>query len=201
MSPSHVIEPTYAELKSRIVGGTWPPGARLEANRLAVDLGVSMTPVRDCLNRLVGERLVDLEHGHGFCVARLSEQELRDLFSLNLAVLLGATAMRGGPPLALAAVVRGADHAERTAAMFEGLAAASGNPQVVMIVRWLNDRLHPVRRHDDTVLAETTAELAELEGSAVSPIFMDLPARLIAYHDRRRRVAACYLKRLERGTT
>lgn len=201
MSPSHVFEPTYAELRNRIVGGVWPPGARLEANRLADDLGVSMTPVRDSLNRLVGERLVELEYGHGFCVARLGEQQLRDLLSLNLALLLSAAMLRTGAPVAPARDARADDVASRTARLFEALAATSGNPELIQAVRWLNDRLHTVRRHDATVLRDTAAELAELEASAGSDALIDLPARLIAYHDRRRRCAPCYLRRIERGMT
>lgn len=201
MSPSHVFEPTYAEIRGRIVGGVWPPGARLEANRLAEDLGVSMTPVRDSLNRLVGERLVELEYGHGFCVARLGEQQLRDLLSLNLALLLSAVMLRTGPLVAHLRDARDGDVASRTARLFEALAAASGNPELVQVVRWLNARLHLVRRHDETVLRDTAAELAELEASVGSNALIDLPARLIAYHDRRRRCAPCYLRRIERGRT
>ena len=201
MSPSHVFEPTYAELRNRIVSGVWPPGARLEANRLADDLGVSMTPVRDSLNRLVGERLVELEYGHGFCVARLGEQDLRDLLSLNLALLLSAALLRTAAPVTVPRDVRDADYAVRTARLFEELAAASGNPELVQVVRWLNDRLHTVRRHDETVLLDTAAELAELEAGVRSSRSADLAARLIAYHDRRRRCAPCYLRRIERGMT
>ncbi|MDP3674818.1 MAG: GntR family transcriptional regulator [Novosphingobium sp.] len=201
MSPSHVFEPTYAELRSRIVGGVWPPGARLEANRLADDLGVSMTPVRDSLNRLVGERLVELEYGHGFCVARMGEQDLRDLLSLNLALLLSASMLRTAAPVPLSHDAPAGDFAVRTARVFEALAAASGNPELGQVVRWLNDRLHSVRRHDETILLDTAAELAELEASVRTSPSADLAARLIAYHDRRRRCAPCYLRRIERGMT
>ena len=55
MSPAHVLEPTYDTLRRRLVAGDWPPRCRLEAARLAEELGVSITPVRDALNRLTGE--------------------------------------------------------------------------------------------------------------------------------------------------
>jgi len=41
MSPSHVLEPTYATVRRRLVTGLWHPGHRLEAARLADELGVS----------------------------------------------------------------------------------------------------------------------------------------------------------------
>ena len=65
MSPAHVLVPTCKKLKRMLMEGVWPPGEKLEALRLADELGVSMTPVRDCLNRLVGERLVDMKPGEG----------------------------------------------------------------------------------------------------------------------------------------
>ena len=43
MSPAHVLEPTYATLKRRLKSGFWPPGARLESARLAIELGVSLS--------------------------------------------------------------------------------------------------------------------------------------------------------------
>src|SRR3989344_3702170 len=68
MSPAHVFEPTYEAIKRRLMTGEWATGARIEAARLADDLGVSMTPVRDSLYRLNGERMVDFTPGEGFHV-------------------------------------------------------------------------------------------------------------------------------------
>ena len=87
MSPAHVLEPTCTKLKQMLVEGVWPPGEKLEALRLADELGVSMTPVRDCLNRLVGERLVDMKPGEGYRVPRISEKALRDMLAVNAALL------------------------------------------------------------------------------------------------------------------
>src|SRR3546814_7069587 len=52
---------------------------RLEAARLATELGVSMTPVRDSLNRLAGERLVHSSPGEGFQVPLLSETDRKSV--------------------------------------------------------------------------------------------------------------------------
>ncbi|MBD3774941.1 MAG: GntR family transcriptional regulator, partial [Rhodobacteraceae bacterium] len=87
MSPAHVVEPTYERLKRDLLEGKWRQGARLEAMRLADDFGVSMTPVRDCLNRLAGEGLVDMRPGHGYHVPSLTEKELRDLLQSSAALL------------------------------------------------------------------------------------------------------------------
>src|ERR1700761_6944712 len=59
MSPSHILEPTYRAIKQRLMCGEWPAGFRLDTARIATDLGVSTSPVRDSLNRLAGECMVD----------------------------------------------------------------------------------------------------------------------------------------------
>ena len=193
MSPWRVFEPTYAELKSRIVTGHWQPGERLEVSRLASELGVSVTPVRESLNRLVGERLVALEYGHGFSTVRLTEQDLRDLLAFNLGLLLSACALRTGPDPAVRQAETATGIAVRSAQLFEQLAADSGNGELVEAMCSLNDRLHAVRNHDDHVLVDAEAELTELEGTGGG----DLAVRLVAFHDRRSRAAASFIRRLE----
>ena len=88
MSPAHVFEPTYEAIKRRLMSGEWASGTRIEAARLADDFGVSMTPVRDSLYRLNGERMVDFTPGEGFHVHRMTETEFRALLEL-LAVGVG----------------------------------------------------------------------------------------------------------------
>ena len=78
MSPAHVFEPTYEAIKRRLITGEWSSGTRIEAARLADELGVSVTPVRDSLYRLNGESMVDFTPGEGFHVHRLTETEFRD---------------------------------------------------------------------------------------------------------------------------
>src|SRR3546814_5700378 len=96
MSPAHVIEPTDEAIKRRLMNGEWDGGARLDSTRIAEALSVSVTPVRDRLYRLTGERMVDFTHGEGFHVHRLTETELRDLLELNIILLLAAYATAPG---------------------------------------------------------------------------------------------------------
>src|SRR3546814_2646571 len=78
---------TSDTLRRRRFAGVWPSGQRLEAARLATELGVSMTPVRDSLNRLAGERLVHSSPGEGFQVPLLSETEPRALIDWHRALV------------------------------------------------------------------------------------------------------------------
>jgi DNA-binding GntR family transcriptional regulator len=145
--------------------GAWPDGAKLEAMRLADDLGVSMTPVRDSLNQLVGEGLVDLTPGEGFRVPLLTEQGLRDTLEVN-AVLLEAS-MSDGWRLPDRSHTDASldDYADRLAAVFSQLAAGSGNPFLAVLIKRISERLHRVRNREVEILPNALAMLEQIEAS------------------------------------
>ncbi len=87
-----------------------------------------MTPVRDSLNQLVGEGLVDLTPGEGFRVPLLTEQALRDILQVN-ALLLEQAPDNDHKSLTInegSNDTRGA-YADRLARAFRDIAASSGN--------------------------------------------------------------------------
>lgn len=200
MSPAHVFEPTYQGLKERLKTGLWPMGMRLETAKLADELGVSVTPVRDSLNRLVGERLVELWPGEGYRVARISERLLRDLLVFNCDLL--AKALVSAPFNSTNAEwSEQADaYPDRVARLFAEAAAASGNAIMAEVVDALNDRLHPVRCLDLEMIADCDTEIAAFEemmcGNGDSAASIDW---LNLYHDRRSELASEYVHRLETG--
>jgi GntR family carbon starvation induced transcriptional regulator len=67
-------------LRIDILTGILSPGMRIRANVLAERYGVSATPLREALQRLAGENLIDLDPRLGATVARISEGELRDIY-------------------------------------------------------------------------------------------------------------------------
>lgn len=191
MSPAHVLAPTYAEIKRRLMAGIWPPGFKLEAMQLADDLGVSMSPVRDSLNRLMGERIVEAVAGQGFCVARFDEQGLRDLLDFNLALLLLASA---APPFT-GATSENMDHPSRTAALFLSITEGAGNQELSLAVRNLNDRLHALRHFDQLVLTEVASETDALEAAFLSQTGRsDITDMLVRYHVRRKSKVKHYIR-------
>lgn len=196
MSPAHVLEPTYRTLKQHIIEGAWPPGQRLEAGRLAENLFVSATPVRDCLNRLVGERLVDFRPGEGYRVARLTEGQLRDLLDFIAALLDLAIRTAAAPPDETAAELGDADHAARLADLCNAVAARSGNAALCECVRALNDRLHAARRLEVRLFPGAAGQVEALarqlrDGSP------SLRRGLARYHAERRKAAGQIIALLE----
>lgn len=196
MSPSHVAERTYEAIRQRLMIGAWPMGFRLEAGRLAEDLGISITPVRDALNRLVGEKLVDLMPGIGFHVPHLTERGVRELLDFNLMLLLGAIdvgALPGGPVTIEPAPD---EHVAQTEALFTRIASLSGNTELLDAVLVLGVRLHALRIHEMDVLPSAATDIELIEATWRAGI-SGLPSALIRYHEVRKSAADRLIRHLQ----
>lgn len=73
----------YDRVRAAIVEGRYPPGARLVEQRLAEELDVSRTPVREAVRRLEAEGLVVVERNRGAHVRPLDEAEIADLYEVR----------------------------------------------------------------------------------------------------------------------
>ncbi|MBU2663935.1 GntR family transcriptional regulator [Actinoplanes bogorensis] len=76
-------EGAYESIKSRILDGSYEPGAKLSEEELAAAIGVSRTPVREALRRLHAEGLVDWAANRGATMPAWSEQDLEEIFELR----------------------------------------------------------------------------------------------------------------------
>ncbi|HEX2381196.1 MAG TPA: GntR family transcriptional regulator [Acidimicrobiales bacterium] len=74
----------YAQVRAAIVENRYPPGHRLVEQRIAEELGLSRTPVREALRMLEAEGLVVSERNRGAMVRPLSETEVVDLYGLRI---------------------------------------------------------------------------------------------------------------------
>lgn len=82
----------YDAIRKDILAGELQPGARLRIDALCKRYEVTINPVREALNRLVAERLVDLADQRGFGVAPISLVNWRDL--VRSRVLVESIALR-----------------------------------------------------------------------------------------------------------
>jgi DNA-binding GntR family transcriptional regulator len=73
----------YESIKTRILDGSYEPGAKLSEEELAAAVGVSRTPVREALRRLHAEGLVDWEANRGATVPSWNDQDLEEIFELR----------------------------------------------------------------------------------------------------------------------
>ncbi len=77
------VEDIYGQLKQMAVGFRMRPGERLNEGALARQMGVSRTPLREALNRLVAEKMVMFRPGAGFFCRELDAPTIFDLFELR----------------------------------------------------------------------------------------------------------------------
>src|SRR5262245_15525886 len=82
----NAADTAYAVLREAIVTNALAPGARLRADDLAKQLGVSKTPVREALRKLQAEELIAVQPGSGLSVKVLSEKELFDIYFIREAL-------------------------------------------------------------------------------------------------------------------
>src|SRR6266545_604035 len=74
----------YRRIRTDIVFGRLRPGQKLRLEGLKEDYGVSVSTLREILNRLAAEGFVLAEGRRGFEVAPISAENLRELAELRL---------------------------------------------------------------------------------------------------------------------
>ncbi|WP_162181197.1 GntR family transcriptional regulator [Rhodococcus wratislaviensis] len=67
-------------IRNQITSGTWTHGTRVKPELIASDLGISATPVREALHALRSEGFLELAPRRGFAVARITGDDIRDMF-------------------------------------------------------------------------------------------------------------------------
>jgi DNA-binding GntR family transcriptional regulator len=157
VSRNALPDQVYEAVKERVVDQTYPPGHRLRVDEIALELGVSATPVREALNRLTAETLVILEPHRGFAVAPEPDlagyAELFDACALLQIRAAGLAAARACDA-DLSALRQAVDGMDRACAMrgyegfraftvhdrafHDGVMALSGNRYLVALWHQLN---------------------------------------------------------------
>ncbi len=158
-------EHAYDELKRGLLVGDFPLHLRLGEERLASQLGVSRTPVREALLRLHAEGLIGSHPEGGYRPIAPDVDEVHDLYEVRMALELqalrrpaglGTTHDRADLELlrdewqALAGQAPEPDPGFVTLDedFHVRLAAASGNPSLADLLRIVNERIRVVRMHD-----------------------------------------------------
>ena len=76
----------YDVLLEMIINQQLDPGQRLIEEQLAMELGISRTPLREAVNRLAKEGLVEIEPRKGARVKRFSIDEVEEVYSIRAAL-------------------------------------------------------------------------------------------------------------------
>ncbi|WP_084211053.1 FCD domain-containing protein [Pseudonocardia acaciae] len=138
----HAVERTYRLIRRAILDGDLRPNERILQAELAERFGVSRTPVRESLQRLEAEGLVDSSVGRGWKVHEHTAREVRDIYELR-AALEGyaarlaaerATRAQCDRILELAGAREGVSYVEENEEFHAAVAHASGNQMLITAI-------------------------------------------------------------------
>ncbi|MCG7521861.1 GntR family transcriptional regulator [Ruegeria sp. Ofav3-42] len=154
------VDDIYDQVKAMAVSFRLRPGDRLNEVALSKELGVSRTPLREALNRLVAERLFDFRPGQGFFCRPLDAQSVFDLFELRQIIEVAAARATCGKAsdedlrtlhdelYATGIEITGLTVEEavsRDEAFHLGIANLSGNNELLQTLIRINERIRYIR--------------------------------------------------------
>ena len=76
-------EKAYAEIKERILNGTYAPGALLNEKEIIEELGISRTPFREAIAALSKENLVVIYPNRGMFVREFSVKDVIEIYDVR----------------------------------------------------------------------------------------------------------------------
>jgi DNA-binding GntR family transcriptional regulator len=163
--PHTTTERIYASLKAAIIDFKFKPGDKLSEGQLGTRFQVSRTPAREALQRLAREGLVRSRPREGYFVRLFDLTEIDKYYEVRialemLAVELATPAMQ---PQVLASLQEFWSHpsgefsrvdpdllVRKDERFHETIAAQSGNPFLLRLLREINQHIRIIRRLDYT---------------------------------------------------
>lgn len=193
-------EGPYRRLKDLILRNHYRPGMHLKVADLADELGVSTTPVREALNRLVVERLIDGAPGLGFFARQPSELEIRNLYDMNqwylgLALSEAEKTASHSDSSRISALISALNTVQANAAEGEeSLAHATGefallvaeqarNSEIFRSIGNINDRLYYVRVCEGRLISDAVSQLQTMFQQFHARQLDDLRQSIKSYHE------------------
>lgn len=81
-----LADDVYEQILSAIVTGQISPGERLIQEKIASEINISRTPVREALLRLEQEGVLEMQGRKGFAIRRMSEDEVVQVYGAREAI-------------------------------------------------------------------------------------------------------------------
>ena len=79
----NATEQAYQIIRTNILTGKFEEGERLTETRLSDDLGLSRTPIREAIGRLILEGFIERQSGYTTRVARFPEDEVEQIYEIR----------------------------------------------------------------------------------------------------------------------
>ncbi len=90
MSTDTLKAQAYHHIRERLLVGNWPVDASLSYNKLAKNIGMSCTPVREAVIQLESEGLLEKHEVFGIRPKQLNRSDIEELFELRISLEGGA---------------------------------------------------------------------------------------------------------------
>ncbi|MGA7793364.1 MAG: GntR family transcriptional regulator [Candidatus Acidiferrales bacterium] len=160
MEADSVVDRVYESMKGLVVSYALKPGERVNEVEHSKQLGVSRTPLREALNRLGTEGLLDFIPKRGYFCRNLNPKEIFDLYELRKAIEISGIrlATRVATDEKIEALTRllgdvefgsesgtGEELAQLDETFHERLLEMSGNAEMLRVLRNVNSRIRFVR--------------------------------------------------------
>lgn len=150
----------YRVLKAEIIKGSLKPGTKLLEGKIADQMGVSRTPVREALRELAAEGFVKMSPNQGMIVSNASVEDIQDVLQIRgvlegLAARLAAKVFNGEEIKELEKYIKQMEHytnkddflafSEIDAEFHELILNVCGNKRLIQLRRNLSDQAHRYR--------------------------------------------------------
>jgi DNA-binding GntR family transcriptional regulator len=126
----------YASLKAGLISGMFQPGQVLVIRTVAAGYGISPTPVREALQRLVAERLLAMQANRSIIVPPLSIDKFSELYRIRCALegLAGELATEHFRPMDLVRIRKTVEAMDESIARSDGIAYRKMNEKFHFLI-------------------------------------------------------------------
>lgn len=83
MIKNGLVEQVYGIIKDKIINLELNLGQRIDIQKIAAELGISQTPVREALNRLAKDRLISINPRKGYYVTDISPEDMEEIYDIR----------------------------------------------------------------------------------------------------------------------
>lgn len=181
----------YERIKEDLLQGAAEATERIDLAQIADHHRISVTPVREVMFQLIGERIVELNELGGFRLPRLSADRLRALYMWQGQHLLTIVGLLPEPGLARTLqptqqrLERTTDDTALFGALTRDLAAATGNSELLELTAAARDRLASATRAELLLFPDVRREIRSIARTDIANVRHNVRRRLLAYHRRR----------------
>jgi len=166
----------YRALKIEIIKGSLKPGTKLSEAKIAEQLGVSRTPVREAIRELAAEGFVKISPNQGVEISNISIEDIQEVLQIRavlegLAAKLAATKITKEKIKKLENINKNMEkyarkddifNVIRESEKFHGLILGiCGNSRLIQIRKNLNDQIHRYRSISLNILGRPKYALEE----------------------------------------